>query len=124
VRPRHLQLLQEYEARIGRVAPALAGDAARFRPIAGAYLPYGVLYGFSTHLLEHMTLKASQPEAVTPFSLEDVFTQGDATKLAWVNGWRKLPHITPEVARQFDYSQDFAEAMFARVERALRLGRV
>jgi hypothetical protein len=32
----------------------------------------------------------------------------------------KLPHITPEVAKQFDYRQDFADAMFSCVEAALR----
>jgi len=43
---RHVQLLQEYEARIGRVSKALYDDCPHFRPVAGAYSPYGVLYGF------------------------------------------------------------------------------
>jgi hypothetical protein len=40
--------------------------------------------------------------------------------LAWVSGWRKLPHLTPEVERLFDYPQQFAEHIFGRIERALR----
>jgi hypothetical protein len=118
---RHVQLLQEYEARIGRVSKPLHEDCPRFRPVAGAYSPYGVLYGFSTDLLEHMALKALQPDAVTRFGLEDVFVGGKANtdKLAWVSGWRKLPHLTPEVAKLFDYPQQFAEDIFDRIEHAL-----
>lgn len=119
---RHVQLLQEYEARIARVSSPLLDDCQKFRPVAGAYSPYGVLYGFSTDLIEHMALKTLQPDAVPAFGLEDVFTGGDANsgKLAWVSGWRKLPHLTPEVAKQFDYPQQFAEDIFNRVERELR----
>lgn len=119
---RHLRLLQEYDARIGRVSRSLSEDCSRFRPAAGAYSPYGVLYGFSTNLMEHMAFKTLQPDTVTHFSLEDVFVDGDANtdKLAWVSGWRKLPHLTREVAALFDYPQQFAEGIFDRIERALR----
>ena len=119
---RHVQLLQEYETRIGRVSKPLHDDCPHFRPVAGAYSPYGILYGFSSDLIEHMALKASQPDAVTQFSLEDVFVDGDAStdKLAWVSGWRKLPHLKPDVAKLFDYPQQFAEDIFDRIEDALR----
>ena len=117
---RHVQLHQEYEARIGRVSKPLSDDCPRFRPTAGAYSPFGVLYGFSSDLIEHMALKASQPDAVTHFGLEDVFVGGDADKLAWVSGWRKLPHLKPEVEKLFDYPQQFAEDIFDRIEHALR----
>ena len=122
---RHVQLLQEYEARIARVSRPLFDDCPHFRPVAGAYSPYGVLYGFSSDLIAHMALKTLQPDAVTHFGLEDVFVGGDAStdKLAWVSGWRKLPHLTPEVTRLFDYPQQFAEDVFERIEHALR-GRV
>jgi len=122
---RHVQLLQEYEARIGRVSKPLYDDCPHFRPVAGAYSPYGVLYGFSSDLMEHMALKTLQPDAVTHFGLEDVFVGGDANtdKLAWVSGWRKLPHITREVEKLFDYPRQFAEDIFDRIEHALR-GRV
>ena len=118
---RHVHLIQEYEARIGRLAKPLYDDCSHFRPTAGACSPYGVLYGFSTDLVEHMALKTLQPDAVTRFSLEDVFVDGDANgdKLAWVSGWRKLPHLKPEVATQFDYPQQFAEDVFDRIEHAL-----
>jgi hypothetical protein len=79
-----------------------------------------VLYGYSSRLLEHMTLKATQPNAVTRFTLEDVFAAGEADKLAWVSGWRKLPHIPREVAKLFEYPQRFAEEVFERIENALR----
>jgi len=117
---RHVRLLQEYEARIGRVSKALYDDCPHYRPIAGAYSPYGVLYGFSTDLIEHMALKTLQPDAVTNFSVEDVFAGGEANKLAWVSGWRKLPHLKPEVEKLFDYPQQFAEDIFNRIEQALR----
>src|SRR5215813_1540614 len=119
---RHLQLLQEYEARIGRTSKRLYDDCPRFRPVAGAYSPYGVLYGFSADLMKHMVLKASQPDAVNHFGLEDVFVAGDAhdEKLAWVSGWRKLPHLKREVERLFDYPQQFAEDIFDRIPQALR----
>ena len=119
---RHVRLLQEYEARIGRVSKPLYDDCPHFRPVAGAYSPYGVLYGFSTDLIEHMTLKASQPDAAKHFGLEDVFVGEDANtgKLAWVRGWRKLPHLKPDVEKLFDYPQQFAEDVFNRIEHALR----
>jgi hypothetical protein len=122
---RHLRLLQEYEARITRLSKPLHDDYPHLRPVDGAYSPYGVLYGFSSNLLEHVALKTLTPNAVTRFSLEDVFADAEANadKLAWVSGWRKLPHIKPEVAKLFDYPQRFAEEIFARIERALR-GRV
>jgi hypothetical protein len=119
---RHVQLLQEYDARIGRVSKPLSDDCPHFRPVAGAYSPYGVLYGFSTDLIEHMALKTIQPDAVTHFALEDVFVGGDAStgKLAWVSGWRKLPHLPRDVEKLFDYPQQFAEDVFDRLEQALR----
>jgi hypothetical protein len=116
---RHCQLLEEYKARIGRLSQSLSEDCRRFRPAVGAYSPYGALYGFSSNLIEHMAFRATQPDAVTSFSLEDVFVSGEADKLAWVSGWRKLPHIKPEVAKLFDYPQQFAEDIFTRIEHAL-----
>ena len=119
---RHLELFHEYAARIGRVAMPLSDDCGHFRPVPGAYSPYGVLYGFSSDLIEHMVLKALQPGAVTRFSLEDVFVgeDADAGKLAWVSGWRKLPHLKPDVQKQFEYPQRFAEDVFDRIAQALR----
>jgi hypothetical protein len=119
---RHVQLLQDYGARIGRVTKALYDDCPRFRPVDGSYSPYGVLYGFSSNLIEHMAFKTLQPDAVTPFSVEDVFVDGDVStdKLAWVSGWRKLPHLTREVEQLFDYPQQFAEDIYGRIENALR----
>lgn len=119
---RHLRLLEEYSARIRRVSKPLHDDCARFRPVADAYSPYGILYGYASHLLEHMALKAIQQDAPTRFSLEDAFVAGDAEKLAWVNGWRRLPHVPREVVKLFEYPQPFAEQVFQRLERALRRG--
>jgi hypothetical protein len=118
---RHIRLLNEYATLLGRVRKALHDDCARFRPAAGTYSPYGALYGFSSRLLEHMALKATQPNAVARFSLEDVFVAGGPDKLAWVGGWRKLPHVPREVAKLFEYPQQFAEEVFGRIERALRV---
>jgi hypothetical protein len=117
---RHVQLLREYEARIRRLSKPLFDDCHHFRPVVGTYSPYGVLYGFSSNLFEHMALKTIQLDAVTRFSLEDVFTDGESDKLAWVSGWRRLPHIKPEMAKLFEYPQQFAEDIFARIEQELR----
>ena len=117
---RHVQLLQEYATRIARVSKALLDDAPQFRPADGTYSPYGVIYGFSTDLIEHMAFTTLLPSAATDYGLEDVFISGAAGTLAWVNSWRKLPHLSPEVTRQFDYPQQFAADIFHRTERALR----
>ena len=117
---RHVRLFAEYAARIGRMSKALRDDCSRFRPAPGTYSPYGVLYGFATNLLEHMALKTLQPDAVSRFSLEDVFVAGDSDTRAWVSNWRKLPHLTREVASQFEYPQQFAEEIFDRIDSALR----
>jgi hypothetical protein len=117
---RHVGLLRAYEALIGRVSKPLCDDCPQFRPVEGAYSPYGLLYGFSSNLIEHMALRSLLPDPVTRFSLEDVFVGGDAGKLAWVSGWRRLPHLTREVERLFDYPQQFAVDVFDRIERALR----
>jgi hypothetical protein len=104
------------------VAKGLHEDCPSFRPLAGTYSPYGVLYGFSTDLIEHMALKTIQPDALRHFALEDVFAgeEASAGKLAWVSGWRKLPHLTREVEKLFDYPQQFAEDVFDRIEQALQ----
>jgi len=117
---RHVQLVQKYEARIRRLSTPLYDDLHHFRPVDGAYSPCGVLFGFSSNLLELMAFKTIQADAVARFGLEDVFSNGDGEKLAWVSGWRKLPHIKPEVAKLFAYPQQFAEDIFARIELTLR----
>ena len=118
---RHVRMLAEYEALIGRVAHALNTDCERFKPADGGYSPLGAIYGFSSNLLEHIALKSVDRDAVTRFGLEDVFRAGGADKLEWVNGWRKLPHVDPQVAKLYAYPQEFAEQIFARVELALKM---
>ena len=129
---RHMQLLKEYGALIDRlITPLLRDDFPRFRPANGGYSPYGVIFGLPSHLIEHMALKALQHDAETRFGLEDVFEDvfrddvfddagTNAAKLAWVNGWRKLPHIDREVQRLYDYPQQFAEDVYNRIESELR----
>ncbi|HEY2858771.1 MAG TPA: hypothetical protein VGJ21_10175, partial [Terracidiphilus sp.] len=132
---RHVQLLQEYAARMDRsITSLMRDDFPRFRPVDGGCSPYGVIAGLPSNLIEHMALKALQHDAETRFSLEDVFREdllddgGDeggsdggssAAKLAWVNGWRKLPHIDREVQRLFTYPQQFAEDVYGRIESEL-----
>lgn len=118
---RHSGLLEEYRTLIDRLRDNLRDDASRFRPVRGGFSPYGVLFGIPTNLIEHMALKAIDRDAETRFSLEDIFDNNDssAAKLAWVNGWRKLPHIDPEVQQLYAYPQEFAEEIFSRIEREL-----
>jgi hypothetical protein len=119
---RHVELLKEYAALVGRLIQPLHDDCPRFRPVQGGYSPYGVIFGLPSNLIENMALKAIQHDAETRFSLEDVFADdisGDgnigAAKLAWVNGWRKLPHIPGDVQRLYDYPQQFAEDIYERI---------
>jgi hypothetical protein len=121
---RHVQLLKEYRALMDRSIKSLRDDFPRFRPVDGGCSPYGVIFGLPSHLIEHMALKAIQHDAEMRFSLEDVFLDdvfdnGDTSvaKLAWVNGWRKLPHIDREAQRLFEYPQQFAEDVYDRMER-------
>jgi hypothetical protein len=119
---RHVQLLREYGALIDRLIKSLRNDFPRFRPVDGGCSPYGVMFGLPSNLIEHMALKTLQPDAETRFSLEDVFDDGDtsAAKLAWVNGWRKLPHIDRGAQRLYDYPQQFAEDIYDRIDSELR----
>jgi hypothetical protein len=119
---RHVQLVQQYATQVERLAASLLEDCPQFRPTSGTYSPYGVMYGFSSNILEHMTLKTLQPDAEIRFSLEDVFADSGhgAQRLAWVRGWRRMPHVPPEVVKLYEYPQAFAEEIFSRVEQALR----
>lgn len=119
---RHARLLEEYEAAIGRLAAPLNEDCPQFGPVDGTCSPFGVIFGTPTHLIEDMVLKTLQPDAENRFGLEDVFIDGDpgGDKLAWVNGWRRLPHVDREVQKLYEYPQRFAEEIFDRIERSLR----
>ncbi len=124
---RHVQLIKEYSALIDRLIQPLRDDFPRFKPVNGGYSPYGVIFGLPSHLIEHMALKTLQHDAETRFSLEDVFVEDawdnedcNRAKLAWVNGWRKLPHIDREVQRLYDYPQQFAEEVYGRIEHEFR----
>ncbi len=119
---RHVRLLKDYAALIDRLSVPLRYDLPRFRPVDGGCSPFGVIFGLPSHLIEHMALKAFEHDAETRFSLEDVFAgpDPDGAKLAWVNGWRKLPHIHSEVQRLYDYPQQFAEEVFHRIEHEFR----
>ncbi len=117
---RHLQLLQEYKGLIGRLANSLHDDCPHSRPVAEAYSPYGLLYGFASNILELTAFKTLQLDAETRFTMEDAFAAGAADKRAWVNGWRTLPHIKPEVVQQFEYPAQFAADMHARIEQQLQ----
>ncbi|HEX5229929.1 MAG TPA: hypothetical protein VFW44_19590 [Bryobacteraceae bacterium] len=120
---RHVQRLNDYHALIHRLRAPLRDDLPRFRPLEGGYSPYGIVFGLPSHLIEHMALKALQHDAETRFSLEDMFDDRDtsAAKLAWVNGWRKLPHIDREVQRLYDYPQQFAEEIYDRIGHELTI---
>ena len=119
---RHVLLLKDYGGLIDRLIKSLRDDFPRFRPVDGGCSPYGVIFGLPSHLIEHMALKALQQDAETRFSLEDVFDDGDTNgaKLAWVDGWRELPHIDREVQRLYNYPQQFAEDVYDRIESELR----
>jgi hypothetical protein len=117
---RHLQLLSEYRPLMRRLIPSLRIDFPRFKPVDGAFSPYGVIFGLPSSLIEHMTLKAVQQDAETRFSLEDLFNDNPSSaKLAWVNGWRNLPHIPREVQQLYDYPQRFAEDIYNRIDTEL-----
>ena len=116
---RHRTLLTQYTQLIAAFAPALQADCVHLRPGADAWSPYGALYGFASNLLELTAFKAVQHDAPVKFSLEDVFSTGGADKLAWINGWRRLPHVRDEIVQQFDFPRQFALDIHARIEQAL-----
>ena len=118
---RHVRLLKDYGSLMERLTTSLRDDFPRFRPVDGGCSPYGVIFGLPSHLIEHMALKALEHDAETRFSLEDVFNDSDtgAAKLAWVNGWRKLPHISREAQLLYEYPQQFAEEVYNRIESEL-----
>jgi hypothetical protein len=92
---RHVALLEEYATLLKRLAQPLYADWQQSRQVHSPYTPYGLLYGFASNLLELNAFKTLQRDATTQFSMEDAFSDGDNDKLAWVNGWRQLPHIKP-----------------------------
>jgi len=121
---RHVGLVQEFTTRMQRMTASLGEDCARFRPVAGTYSPYGVMYGYSSNIVEHMAMKTLEADAESRFSLEDVFAgagQGPQ-RLAWVSGWRRLPHVPQDVVKLYAYPQAFAEEIFSRIELALQKG--
>lgn len=117
---RHLHLLEQYKALLSRLALPLLEDCTRISTAQHAYSPYGALYGFASNLLELMAFKTLQLDAGIRFGLEDVFTCGDVSKRTWVNEWRRLPHIKPEVVKQFEYPEAFVADISVRIEQALR----
>ncbi len=128
---RHVQMLKEYGQLMYRLISPLRDDFPRFRPVDGGYSPYGVIFGIPSSLIELMVLKTLERDAETRFGLEDIFIDGDAddrdtdngetsaAKLAWVDGWRKLPHIHREVQRLYDYPRQFAEEIYDRIAQEL-----
>lgn len=118
---RHVDLLNEYETLLRRLIRPLAEDHERWKPANGGYSPYGVVFGYPSNLIELMALKTLQREAETRFSLEDVFVDAtqDQERLAWVDGWRKMPHIDPAMQQLYAYPQQFAEEIYDRVQREL-----
>jgi hypothetical protein len=120
---RQLRLFHAYQAQMARLAKPLHEDCRNFRPVDGAYSPYGAIFGTPTNLIEDMALKTLRLDAMTQFSLEDVFADvspGDE-RLAWVNGWRNLPHVDEAVQKLYEYPEQFAADFFARVDRALEM---
>jgi hypothetical protein len=119
---RHVELLKEYGRLMERLSGPLRDDFPRFRPVAGGFSPYGVVSGIPSGLIELMAFKTLERDAETRFGLEDAFDDRDtsAAKLAWVDGWRKLPHVDREVQRLYDYPQQFAEDIYDRIGHELR----
>lgn len=116
---RQVEALIDYARLIERLAASLSEDGTQFRPGAGAYSPYGAIFGTPSNLTEDIALKVLDREASTGFVLEDVFVAGGADKLTWVDGWRDLPHVPAEVRELYAFPRSFAEAIHARIEHAL-----
>ena len=118
---RHLRLLEEYAERIARAAKQLHDDCPQFRPVDGTYSPYGVLYGFSSQLLEHMALKAVQPDAVDALQSRRCF---DARRRRQARVGQRLAEAAARPARSGEavrVSAAVRRGHFARIERALRV---
>ncbi|HEY0963354.1 MAG TPA: hypothetical protein VGE69_13465 [Pseudomonadales bacterium] len=119
---RHRELLAQYGQLMAALAASLHADCTQHAPHSDAWSPYGALYGFASNLLELIAFRTLARDAVPEFGMEDVFTNGDARRREWASGWRRLPHIRPEIAEQFAFPQDFADTIHARVAAALQRG--
>lgn len=117
---RHIERLKDYQRLLGELAPRLREDAEQFVPVAGAYSPYGVSYGFITDVLANMASARLVGQPAFDLSLEDVFESRSRLddKLTRAQGWGHLPR-RPGEHEHFSHSDHWAARMFASVVDAL-----
>lgn len=112
----HMELLERYGQLIGRLKGSLINESLHLDPSRAAYSPFGIAYGFSSKLLNHIALSTLAPGPALERSLEDVFSSHTNMdkELKWLSGDEALPGLngqTPPV----EYSHEFAKAIFDRM---------
>jgi hypothetical protein len=112
----HRECLEKYAALIGQAAASLRKDALSFDPAHAVYSPFGVVYGFCADILSNMVLNTLHVSSSADLSLEDTFISLGrlAQKRAQAQEWQCLPKTEGE-RDAFDYSTEWAAAMFARM---------
>ena len=112
----HRECLEKYAALIGQAAASLRKDALSFDPARAVYSPFGVVYGFCADILSNMVLNTLHASSSADLSLEDTFISLGRLeqKRAQVQEWQCLPKAEGE-RDAFDYSTEWAAAMFARM---------
>jgi hypothetical protein len=112
----HGECLRKYAALIGQTAASLKKDALSLDPAHAVYSPLGVVYGFCADILSNMVLNTLHASSSADLSLEDTFISlGQLEqKRAQAQEWQCLPKDKGE-RDAFEYSTDWAAAMFARM---------
>ena len=112
----HRECLEKYAALIGQAAASLRKDALSFDPAHAVYSPFGVVYGFCADILSNMVLNTLHVSSSADLSLEDTFISLGRLeqKRAQAQEWQCMPKAEGE-RDAFDYSTDWAAAIFARM---------
>ena len=116
----HRAYLNRYAALIGETAMSLKKDAPSFDPARSVYSPLGMVYGFCADVLSNMVLSSLRGPASPALSVEDTFMSGGRLeeKRNQARQWQSLSEAEGE-HDAFEYSTDWASAMFARLASAL-----
>jgi len=116
----HRECLGKYAALIGQTAASLKRDALSLDPAHALYSPLAAVYGFCADILSNSVLNTLHASSSADLSVEDTFSGlGQLEqKRAQAKEWQCLPKADGE-RDAFDYSTEWAAAMFARMMRGL-----
>ena len=116
----HREHLEKYAALIGQTAASLKNDALSLDPAHAVYSPFGLVYGFCADILSNMVLNTLHSSSSADLSFEETFISREQLeqKRAQAQEWQRLAKAEGE-RDAFEYSTEWAAAMFARMVSAL-----